>query len=147
MPGFGLLPVGHGPFGIGTPLSADPIPVGAAGSRFIDPQTGDYAQDVLTRQFQQMPPLRQRVLLALRTLVTTSTAVPSFGIKLPRKMGTTYQAEVVNAVNVAVNHLVSIEKVMRVDSIDVIKGSGGRSLITVSYTDLTTGEESEVTNG
>ena len=146
MSGIGLFPAGLGPFGFGTPLSADPIPVGAAGCRFIDPSTGDYAIDVLTRQFQQMPPLRQRVLLALVTTFKSNNAVPGFGIKLPKKMGTSYQNEVRNSVNTALNQLTTIEKVMKVDSITAIKGASGRSLITVSYTDLSTGQQETVTN-
>jgi hypothetical protein len=87
--------------------------------------------------------LRQRVVLALRTLLGSSAAVPTMGVELPRKMGTTYAAEVRNAVLVALRQLVDVEKIMRVDGITTVKGAGGRSLITVSYTDLTTGEADE----
>src|SRR6478609_537906 len=147
MPGIGLFPVGLGPCGFGTPISADPIPAGPVGCRFIDPSTGDYAIDIATRQFQQMPPLRQRVLLALTTLFRSNNAVPGFGIKLPQKLGSNYQVEVTNAVNAAVYQLTSIEKIMQIDSIVAQKGSGGRSLITVSYTDLTTKQKDSVSNG
>jgi hypothetical protein len=143
MAGAGLLPFGLGPFGFGTPLSVEAPPAGAAGSRYLNPATGDYEQDPTTRQFAQMPALRQRVVLALRTLLRSSTAVPTMGVELPRKMGTTYAAEVRNAVLVALRQLVEIEKIMRVDGITTVKGVGGRSLITVSYTDLTTGEADE----
>lgn len=146
MPGFGLFPAGLGPFGIGTPVSADPLPGGSAGCRYIDPSTGDYQKDVVSLQFQQMPPLRQRVLLALKTILSSSTAVPNYGIKFPTKMGNQYEAQVRNSVQVALNQLTSIEKVMRINSITVLKGSGGRSLITVAYTDLTTGQDDQVTN-
>ncbi len=147
MSGFGLFPAGFGPFGFGTPLSADPIPTPGSGCRFIDPVSGDYGIDNATKQFQQMPPLRQRVLLALVTILKTSTAVPNFGLKTPTKMGNTFEAQVRNAVNVALNQLVNIEKVMRVNSITALKGAGGRALITVAYTDLTTGTDDKVSNG
>jgi len=144
MPGIGLFPAGFGPFGIGTPLSADPLPTPGSGCRFIDPSSKDYAIDTATKQFQQMPPLRQRVLLALITVFASSTAVPKMGVQMPTKMGRTYEAQVRNSINVALNQLVNIEKVMRVNSITVIKGSGGRSLVTVSYTDLTTNTDDSV---
>ena len=66
------------------------------------------------------------------------------GVQMPTKMGRTYEAQVRNSINVALNQLVNIEKVMRVNSITVIKGSGGRSLVTVSYTDLTTNTDDSV---
>ena len=83
----------------------------------MNPATGDYEQDLVTGQFAQMPPLRQRVVLALRTLLRSSAAVPTMGVELPRKMGTTYAAEVRNAVLVALRQLVEVEKVMRIDGI------------------------------
>lgn len=92
-----------------------------------------------------MPPLRQRVLLAVMTVLRSSTAVPTMGVNMPKKMGTTYQVEAQNAVLLALRQMIEVEKVLRVDRIDVKKTGTGRSEITISYTDLTTGEQDRVT--
>lgn len=145
MAGFGLLPFGTGPYGFGTPTTGAAPPVGAAGSRYINPVTRDYQIDPATGQQAQMPPLRQRVLLAVMTVLRSSTALPGMGINLPKKMGTTYEVETQNAVLLAVRQMTDVEKVMRVDRIDVKRTGTGRSEITISYTDLTTGEQDRVT--
>jgi hypothetical protein len=139
MSGVGTVQAGFGPCGLGTPISGDPPPLPGAGSRYINPASGDYEQDPTTKQLAQMPAVRQRVLLALITVIESSNAAPGLGIRLPRKMGTTYEAEVRAEVMLALNQLVEVEKVIRVDSIEVLRGAGGRSQITVSFTDTTTG--------
>ena len=146
MAGFGTYAYGMSPYGLGTPATGVAPPVGAAGSRYINPQTRDYEIDPATGQQAQMPGIRQRVLLALTTVLASSTAVPGMGVRLPKKMGTTYEAEVRNAVLVALRQMIEVEKVLRVDAIIVKRTGTGRSSITVSYTDLTTGEADRVTS-
>ncbi len=141
--GFGLLPFGLGPFGLETPDDPPDPPTGTAGSRYIDPATGDYALDAVTGQLQQMPRTRQRVLLALVTLRKTATTVPTFGNKLPRKMGTSFEFETKQAVRLALRHLTDSEQVIRIESLTVERGRNSRALVTVSYTDLETGELAE----
>lgn len=136
MAGFGSMAMGTGPFGLGTPATGEDPPDGPAGSRYIDPTTRDYAQDPDTKQLKQMPAARQRVLLALMTLVGSSSALPTFGVKPPKKMGDTYESQMKNAVRLALRHLTDVEQVIRVDSIVVERGLGGRSRTTVSFTDL-----------
>jgi phage baseplate assembly protein W len=145
MAGFGLMAAGFGPFGYGTPASADAPPDGPSGVRFIHPRSKDFEQDPDTLQLKQMPPYRQAVLIALATLEGSSTAQPTFGVRLPPRMGNTFEAEVNAAVRKALHHLTDIQKVIRVDRVTAEKGLGGRARITVSYTVVATGKDDQVT--
>jgi hypothetical protein len=136
------------PYGTGTPApTADPPDIATypAGSRYINPASGDYVYDSTTRQYGQMPTTRQRVLLAVKTLWGSSSALPTLGIRLPRKLGDTFVADIQQAVRSALYQLTNVEQVVRIDAIDVIKSQGGRAQATISYTDTTTGEASQVT--
>ena len=139
------MPFGFGPYGFGTPATGEAPPTGAAGSRYINPQTRDYEIDSVTKQQAQMPGLRQRVLLAVTTVLASSTAIPGMGVNLPKKMGTSYEAQVRNAVLMSVRQMTEVEKVLRVDAIIVKRTGTGRSQVTISYTDLATGEQDKVT--
>lgn len=144
MAGFGVYPAGLAPFGLNTPIPVNAPATGAAGSRFINPATKDYQQDPTTGQLAQMPAVRQRVLLALLTLVNSSSVNPAFGVRLPRKMGTFFESEMRLAIRAALKQLTDVEKIVRIDGISVERGTGGRSRTTVSYTDLTTGQPDQV---
>lgn len=135
MAGFGAQPMGTSPFGVGTPTSATEPPDGPAGSRYLNPVTRDYEIDDTTRQFKQMPPTRQRVLLAVMTDLGSS-ALPRFGVKRPPRMGETFEREQANAVRRALRHMTDVEKVLSIDSIKVERGLGGRARTTIAYTDL-----------
>jgi len=139
------MPFGVGPYGFGTPVTGVAPPSGAAGSRYINPQSRDYEIDPVTKQQAQMPGVRQRVLLAVTTVLRSSTAVPGMGIDMPKKMGTSYEAQVRNAVLASLRQMIEVEKVLRVDAILVKRTGTGRSQITISFTDLTTGEQDRVT--
>jgi phage baseplate assembly protein W len=89
-----------------------------------------------------MPATRQAVLLALKTVRGSSTALSSFGVKLPRKMGETFEAECRSAVTAALSHLINTNRI-RLDSVTAEKGLGGRGRITVAYTDIATGKKAE----
>lgn len=144
MPGFGVYPSALSPFGLGTPIPATAPPTGTAGTRYLNPATGDYEQDPVTRQLAQMPTTRQRVLLAVMTLRDSMSVNRGFGVRLPRKMGTFFESEVTQAVRAALRHLTDTEQVIRIDSITVERGSGSRARIVISFTDLTTGNPDKV---
>lgn len=144
MPGFGVYPSALSPFGLGTPIPAEEPAEGPSGSRYINPATGDYEQDPVTRQLAQMPATRQRVLLAVMTLRESSSVKRDFGIRLPRKMGTTFDSEMRQSVRTALRHLTDSDAVIRIDSIDIERARAGRSLTTVNFTDLTTGKPDSV---
>lgn len=143
MSGVGISSFGLSPYGTGTPATGEAPPTGSAGSRYINPATRDYEQDTTTKQLAQMPGVRQRVLLAVLTLARSSTVYPG-GIKQPRKMGTLFVAEMHQAVRATLRILTDVEKVVRIDTITVERGTGGRSRTTIEYTDLTTGEPDSV---
>lgn len=146
MAGFGTMALGSGPFGYGTPVSAtEPPTANTAGVRFLNPQTGDFEQNSDTRNWKQMPRSRQKVLLALKTVRGSSSALPEFGIAAPKKMGDQFEAQMRDAVRVALAHLTDVQKVIRIDDIIVEKGAGGRSRTTVVYTDTSSGIDDQVT--
>jgi hypothetical protein len=144
MPGFGVYPSALSPFGLGTPIPAAAPATGEAGCRYINPATGDYEQDPITKQLAQMPGTRQRVLLAVMTLRESASVNREFGIRLPRKMGTFFDSEMKQSARQALRHLTDTEQAIRIDSIVVERGIGGRARTTVSFTDLTTGKPDKV---
>lgn len=137
------MPLGTGPFGLGTPISDAAPAAGPTGSRFINPITGDYEQDPDTKHLKQMPGTRQRVVLALTTLLGSSSVIPKFGVRFPKKMGQTFDAKCQQAVRSALRQLTEVEEVVRIDGITVEKGLGGRARIVVSWTDLSTDTKGE----
>lgn len=137
--GAGTAPAGTSPAGIGTQALAAAAPGPAAGSRYINPLTRDYEIAAVTGQQAQMPPARQKVLIALTTLQGSSTAVPRLGINSPRKMGTGFAQAMQASVRAALAHLTRAEDpVIKLQRIDVKIPQGGRAIITVSYIDLST---------
>jgi len=144
MPGFGVYPSALSPFGLGTPIPATAPPTGEAGVRYINPATGDYEQDPVTRQLAQMPTTRQRVLLAVMTLRTSMSAHREFGIRMPRKMGTFFESEAIQSARAALRHLTDTDQVIRIDSITVERGLASRARIVIAFTDLTTGNPDKV---
>lgn len=145
MPGFGLMPFGTGPMGLGTPVTASLPPNGPAGSRYINPATKDYERNPSTRQLKQMPKVRQQVLLALTTILGSASTLDGFGIRLPRKQGDRFQSQMENSVRAALRHLTSVERVIQIESIKVESGRGGRARITVSWSELATNQRDRLT--
>lgn len=145
--GFGTMPMGLAPAGFGGGDPAPVPPTGQWGSRFIDPRTGDFANDVETGQLQQMPPVRQRFLLKLTTRLGSSTVRPLDGIQLPAKINESTERQVDDAVRVTMHQETDVEKVARIDSVKIQRdpSNTGRVAIVVSYTDLTTGLTDGVT--
>lgn len=133
------------PLGLGTPGLPGSVPAPGDGSRFLNPQSRDWEIDPATTQLAQMPPTRQRVLLALLTVRGSATAVPGFGFTPPTKIGALFEAQTRNAVRTALRHLTNEEApVISIDNIDVVKVAPGRVVLTVEFTDLATSESDEV---
>ena len=148
MSGFGIYSAGFGAFGLSTPAVAPDPTTGPVGTRWVNPATKDYEINPQTGNLKQMPNVRQKVLLALLTVQGSATTASRFGVKLPTKMGNTFENECKNATRSALAHLTNVaDPEISIDSIDVLRGKSSRALITVSYTDLTTGEKDQVTNG
>jgi hypothetical protein len=136
--------VSFSPFGVGTTAPAVSAPTPGGGVRYIDPATKDYEYDSTTGQLAQMPTVRQRVLLAVMTLQGSVSVNTAKGILLPRKMGGQFDVEMKQSVRTALYQLTDVEAVLSIDDIKVEPGQGGRARVTITYTDLTTGEEDTV---
>jgi hypothetical protein len=145
MAGFGTAPMGTSGAGLGVPVTAADPPTGPAGSRYINPATGDFEQDSDTLQLKQMPIERQQVLLALKTLYGSAAAAPTFGVRPPKKMGSRFQSEMTAAVRAALRHLTDEQKVIRLNAVTVTHGQGGRGLVHVDYTITRTGKQDVLT--
>lgn len=144
--GFGTMKFGVSPLGFGTGDDAPLPPTGAWGSRYINPQTGDYANDPATGQLQQMPAVRQRFLLRLKERRGSSSVRPNDGIVLPTKIDDSIQSTMDDAVRLAMHQETDVEKVARIDFVRVERDSNntGRVLTIVSFVDLTTGLADQV---
>lgn len=137
--GAGVMPAGTGPAGGATAATAAASPAASAGSRYLNPLTRDYEIASDTEQQAQMPPARQKVLLALMTIQGSSTAVPRLGVMSPRKMGDRFVQEQQASVMAALSHLTRQDApVIKVQRVDVKIPRGGRAVTTVSYIDLST---------
>jgi hypothetical protein len=142
MAGFGTAPIGTSPFGIGTPISADPPPsTSAEQGSFINFRTRDYELDD-EGEFKRMPITRQRVLMLLSTELGSATAVPGVGLRLPRKIDKRFPQVAQQSVRDA---LAPIGADIRIDAVTPRTFPGGRADILVAYTDLTTGNSDTVT--
>lgn len=143
--GLGDSPMGQFPLGYSAAAAGIEPPDGPAGSRYLNPGSGDYELDDDTRQLKQMPALRQRVLLTIRTALGSSTALPGFGIGIPDRMGNGFERKIAERIHLAFGRMTDTEKVMRIEQIVVAKVSSGRAAVTLVYTDLSTGEQDQVT--
>lgn len=134
MPTFGA-PTGS-PFGVGSAIAAPVPPLGRADlSRYVSPGTGSAEIDASTGHLQSMPAVRQRMLLLARTL-RGSSAIPEFGVDLPAVIDDTFARRVDASVRAAAAQMTEIEKVARIDSVEVTTTALGRANIVISYTDL-----------
>lgn len=143
--GFGAAACGSFAFGYGAPAQVSATPTAEAGCRFINPRTRDFEVDPSTGQLAQMPHTRQRVLMAVTTAQRKATAIPGFGLRGPTKITQTFVAQTQFAYRSALAHLTREESpVISIDGIKVEVYDVGKVLVTVSYTDLATGETDQV---
>lgn len=143
--GFGSSAFGTFAFGVGVPAALTATPLPEAGSRFINPRTRDFEVDSNTEQLAQMPKTRQRVLLAVTTVRSSSTAIPGMGLAMPDRIGGAFETQTRFAYRSALAHLTREESpVIQIDDIKVEVYAVGKVLVTISYTDLATGEPDTV---
>lgn len=138
MAGLGTAPVGSTPFGFGTPTEATAPPENPPDrARFIDP--GDKQHTLAADgEYQRMPIVRQKVILALTTSRGSSVAEPTFGLYRERKIDESFVQRQEQRVREALAHIPASE--MRLRSVNVrLVPPTGRSEITVAYDDLLTG--------
>lgn len=141
MPGLGTSPFSLFPLGFGSGEHAPTPPTGVWGSRYINAQTGDYANDAVTGQLQQMPSVRQRFLLRLKEKRGSSSVRPLDGIEMPSKIDEASTRTVDDAVRLAMRQETDVEKVARIISVKPVRDeqNGGRVNVVVTFVDLTTG--------
>lgn len=144
MSGLGNSPIGlTTPFGLGTPDAAlAPPTIAPQEARWIDPVAKDYVVGP-DGEYLRMPRLRQRVLLALGTILGSSSVQPTAGLKLTDRIDANYERRTQFAVKSALAFLVASGE-LRVDSVTVTEDRPGRTTTLVAYTDLLTGEPDTV---
>lgn len=140
--GAGESPAGIGAGGLYSPAVVGAVSQARAGSRYLDPSTGDYSVDSETLNFKQMPPNRQRVLLAVVTKKGSAAAMPSLGIQRPGKITSKFRAELDVFVRSALIHLTDGRRpAISIDDIMAEVVSTGRVQVVISYTDNQTGQQ------
>jgi hypothetical protein len=127
-----------------TPTTGSAPPARSQMSRYINPYTKDYEYDLVSRGFRRMTGIRQRVQLALGTLRGSSTTLSKWGVTLPRKITPQFPAEAEAAVRQALSQMTDVEKVLKVNRVEV-QTYHMRSKIVVWFTDLTTNMEAQET--
>ncbi len=145
MAGLGGSPIGSTPFGAGTPLEAVvPPDAPMQGARFINVDTKDY-QTGDDGEYQAMPTVRQRALLALSTTLGSAASLLEHGIRLPDRIDERYPQRSSQAIRRALDFMVKAGE-MRIDAITLLDTRvTGRTEHQISYTDLTTGNTGTLT--
>ena len=131
-------PLGETPLGFGEFTEAPTPPtVPSSFVRYINPATGDFEIDPNTGHLQQMPAVRQRVLIALTARRGSSTTLTELGIQWGGTLDRTAEYRLRAAVTQALADLIAEPAIFRLDSIDFERTSLGRARVTVNYTDKT----------
>lgn len=139
MAGFGS-PFAITPFGEGSPASQVAPPTKPAErAAYIDPMTRDYVLDSEGER-ARMPVVRQQMLLAIMTLLGSSSVARDRGIRPPRKITEDVDRQMRNAVTDATRSITDAGRA-RIKNIAVVVLGTGRVQTTISYDDLTLGEE------
>ena len=127
--------------GLFEPSTAD-LPQRTTGPRFIDPVTGDYLLDD-DGQFERMPSLRQRVLIALKQV--RDSGPTGLGVDLPDRITERFETEMRDRVTTALAHLTRTPNPAMTNlSVTIDSVGGGRAMTLVTYDDPTTGRSEGV---
>lgn len=138
MAGFADSPFAVTPFGAGTPATATAPPSKAAtGAAYIDPIAKQYVLDD-EGELERMPEVRQQMLLAVTTLVESSSAEPGRGVRLSKKITDDSPRQNDVAVRSACAHITDAKRAV-IKNVKTETTSSGLAQITISYDDLTLG--------
>lgn len=140
--GFGTSTAGLVPAGLYDETEPAAPPKPTEFSRFVGTD-GRYLIDATSGNFARMPRLKQRIVLAVSTLLGSSTVLPEWGLSIPKKMGQTFDAQVAVAIRKALRRLTDVERLMLITEIRVERDTW-RARATVVYTDLSNGQTDEV---
>lgn len=131
------------PFGTGGPATGVAPPTRkVTGARFIDPVTKDYVYDE-EGAYQRMPITRQRVLLAVTTEFRSSTVLPD-GIRMPKRMGSSWEQKARIEVERILQPMIRDKSMQLLSVVAERVPPTGRSLITISFIDLASGQRDSV---
>jgi hypothetical protein len=126
------------PFGEGTPTSTTAPPSKPPeDAAWIDPILKEYALDD-EGEIARMPEVRQQMLLAVITVLGSSSVDPTKGILLPKKIGDDLQRQARASVVAACKHVTDAKRA-RINDVNAEVLQTGRVRITISYDDLTLG--------
>ena len=137
--GLGWGPLGSFSLGAFAPDQAEPVPI-TTGARFVD-ERGDYQLDA-DGQHRRMPPLRQRILLALRARRGSSSVLPEMGITIPPTVSGQFESEIRSAVTTALAPIVESGD-MVITRVRVESVNAGRSVTVIEYRDTAQGTDEE----
>jgi hypothetical protein len=140
--GFGTSTAGLCPVGLYDVTEPTAPPKPSEFSRFLGTD-GQYVIDGVSGGFARMPRLKQRIVLAVATVLGSSTVQPDWGLKIPAKMTATFDAQVAVAIRKALRRLTDVERLMLITDIRVERDTW-RARATVVYVDLSDGQTSEV---
>lgn len=134
------------PFGTGAPTNLAPPPVvPAQTATFVDPVPRDY-QLTPDGETARMPSVRQQMLIALTTVKGSMSALPNFGVELPRKIDENVGRLVKIAVVNATKHITDPGRA-RIDAVTTRQVNMGLLQILVEYEDLIDGGNRQLTIG
>lgn len=132
------------PLGTGIPATADQRPPGASFSRYLDGK-GQYVINAETGRYENMPPVRQRLVIALRHLMGSSTVAPD-GMRYPKIVSKRTKNELQTEVRRVSRQMTEIEKVMKLEDVIIEPTEwASRVIVTVKFEDLTTGQQDSIT--
>lgn len=154
--GFGLAPIGTSPYGIGTPAATAPLGgaplTGTDGvrqsARSIDLGTRQYTYDATGRAKGDSPVHQMMQLVATTDVGSSAVNVMGNGIRSIKDVTPNIVQRVRSIYQAAYARLVS-RGLITLNAIDVdvvpVQSGGVRVLTTIRYTDLTTGQDQEIT--
>lgn len=136
MAGLGNAELGLVAHGFGDPTTGSASPSAERMSRYIDPATGTYEVDTDTGNFKRWTPVQQRVFLALKTAFGSSSVLPRWGVRMPRKITSSFAADVEQSARDALSRLTDVDRAIRILRVEVER-AGSRSRCAVYFQDLT----------
>lgn len=130
-----------GPFETGPISAAEPPKGPPPAARYIHPGTGDYAVQA-DGEFEGMPPVRQRVELAVLTAKGSAWPAQNFGNEFRniKRIDQRFESKARFAIENALRRLTEVEKVVRIDAITFERVGTGRIETMIQFTDLTNGQ-------
>jgi hypothetical protein len=143
MIGIGSQLLGTTPAGVGQAETVPTLPSYSPGARYIGPD-GNPVIDPVNGGFLKADPIAMRLYLAVRTTLKSSSAMPGLGVAWPEKMDARFEANLSNAIRVAIGDLINSRQI-RLDGIAITYPQPERYSVTLDYFNLITQKSAQVT--